>query len=178
MATVDPSELNDTAEPDSSSWASPSMSPPTCTHAPPVRSYTRTCPERSPLLDAPMATRVPSELSDTAPPDSSLAASPSMSLPTCVHSVTAHAGETTPEDIGEITQTRATKNANPTRNNLTIEHCSNSLRTLRPGTRDSRQCRRSRPRLTTRRKRRLFQRGACPTLVENCSTNNVSNRVS
>jgi hypothetical protein len=89
MATRVPSADIDTVRPAASPAASPSMSPPIWVHVPPLSEYTRTWPRLSdvePLVPsfhrAPIATRVPSEDIDIDLPDSSPAASPSMSPPT------------------------------------------------------------------------------------------------
>jgi hypothetical protein len=89
IAILLPSEERDTFFPDKSRAASPSMSLPTCDHWFELSNlYTRTWPEASPFpsfLCAPIAIMLPSEERDTEIPDLSPAASPSMSLPTCVH---------------------------------------------------------------------------------------------
>ena len=85
IATRVPSEDIDTEYPDWSLAASPSMSEPTWDHDPLLSEYTRTWPASPSLPRAPIATRVPSEDIDTDHPDSSLAASPSMSEPTWDH---------------------------------------------------------------------------------------------
>ena len=86
-ARRDPSALR-TADhlPNKSPAASPSISAPTCTQALPFQSNTRTWPALVPLasfLEAPTARRDPSPFSDTKVPNSSPAASPSMSWPSC-----------------------------------------------------------------------------------------------
>ena len=84
MATRVPSADRDTEKPDKSLAASPSMSAPTCVQESPLSSYILTWPAVPTLEGAPMAMRVPSADRDTEEPDTSFAASPLMSAPTCV----------------------------------------------------------------------------------------------
>src|SRR5688572_4135836 len=84
-----PSLDNETEWPEWSPADSPLMPPPSCVHTPPFSQNTRTCPASLPLASfsgAPIARRLPSEEKEMlcllvfASP----AATPSMSLPTCV----------------------------------------------------------------------------------------------
>ena len=88
IATMDPSLDKETEVPDWSLAASPSISLPSCVHVPLTFWYTLTCPASLPvpsLWTAPIATMDPSLDKETEVPDWSLAASPSISLPSCVH---------------------------------------------------------------------------------------------
>ena len=88
MATLLPSDDNETEIPDRSSAASPSISLPIWVHSPPDSEYIRTCPALMPvplLFHAPMATLLPSDDNETETPDWLPEASPSISMPICVH---------------------------------------------------------------------------------------------
>ena len=88
IASVLPSLLNDTADPDALESFSPSMSAPLCSHSVPVHTYTRTCPLPEPppaLLGEPIANSEPSLLSETADPELSPALSPMMLCPIWTH---------------------------------------------------------------------------------------------
>ena len=87
IATILPSLLSETEFPDSSPAASPSISEPTCVHVPLIFLYILTSPAKLPvplLYHAPIATILPSLLSETEFPDRSRIVCPSISEPTCV----------------------------------------------------------------------------------------------
>ena len=87
IATRVPSADIETLTPNWSPVALPSMSEPIWVHVPPLSAYTRTWPASEPLpsfVEAPIATRVPSEDIDTETPDRSPPASPLMVSPILV----------------------------------------------------------------------------------------------
>ncbi len=87
MATVLPSLLSETEDPEPSPAASPSISEPCWIQVPLESLYILTWPAFEPLPplpSAPMATVLPSPLSETEDPEPSPAASPSISEPCCV----------------------------------------------------------------------------------------------
>ena len=88
IATIVPSLDKETEYPLKSNDASPSISLPNCVHNELEYWKTLTCPESAPLPSlplAPIATIVPSLDKETEYPLKSNDASPSISLPNCVH---------------------------------------------------------------------------------------------